>query len=281
MNRATQGRRVVANYPQDHMSCIPADPLVAHPSHDAEDAKPPADNADQDTTDSSTSPVSVTDCAADLAALLGRCRTVLHRISQETASAVWGVNWAADEPDPCADLDRGVDLVAGRGNVARRLAWLHDLPTRHLITMRSEPVPQNWSARSEFTAADQRLLDRKVSLREIYPCPSGLSAQQHRFLLQRHSAGIGLRLKPTVPTDLMIIDRAVAVLPVDPDRPGWALAVVTNRVWVRAAQQIADVCWNSATEYATDPPGTFSARAAGGVRAGAAGVHGSAHARVE
>jgi hypothetical protein len=277
---AAQGRAGV-NYPADPTSCFPAGPPDPNPVDGTGESNSPGTDRDGEGTDRGTALASVTDAAADLAALLGRCRTVLRRINEETASAVWGFDWATDEQDPLADLDRGVDLVVGRRNIERKRAWLRDLPGRHLITTHAEPVPQDWSLRSKVSATDHRLLDRGVSVQEIYPRESGLSAQQHLFLLQRHLTGISLRLMPTVPADLMIIDRAVAVLPVDPDRPDWALAVVTNQMWVQAARQVTDACWNSATGYATDPPATVPEHVASGVRTGTAGAHRSACALVE
>lgn len=276
---AMQGRTRV-NYQADPTGCSPEHPLDLDPGHEAGEGKPPAYSRDQGGHDNSALVASVTDSAADLAALLSRCRTVLHRINMETSSAVWGIDWAETEADPCADLDQGVDLVVGRHNVARRLEWLRDMPGRHLITVRSEPVPDVWSPRSKTATSDRRLLDRGVSMREIYTAGSGLTARQHFALLGRHAMGIGVRLMPTVPTDLMIVDRAVAVLPVDPDRPDWALAVVRNRMWVRAAQHIADVCWSSATDHATAAAGFVPARVAGEVRTGPC-VDGSVQAKAE
>lgn len=156
--------------------------------------------------------------------------------------------------DPGPDLDPGVDLAAGARNVQRVLAELHSMPARNRTTLHSQPVPQGWS-RDAVADDNGALLDRGVVLRAVYPHAADLSSRQHLFLLQQHSMGIAVRLMPTVPTDLLIVDDTLAVLPVFPDHPGWALAILRDPAWVQAAVQIADACWASATAYAADPPG--------------------------
>ncbi|MFI0721913.1 hypothetical protein [Streptomyces sp. NPDC021224] len=52
-----------------------------------------------------------------------------------------------------------------------------------------------------------------------------------------------IRTADLVPMDMIVVDDEVALLPVDPDRPGLALIVVTDLAWVRLASVVAESCW--------------------------------------
>jgi hypothetical protein len=168
-------------------------------------------------------------------ALLARCRKAL---SAQHSPAAPSLSWSADA------VGAGVDLVVGRHDVGLALVALCESAVSTWDCLRTDPVPAMGEA---GLGPEGRLLRRGVAVRIMYTDGPGLAAGQWQFLRQVEALAGDVRLTWLVPTDLIITDGELTVLPLDPDRPAAGLVVIRSRPWARAARGLFEDCWRRFT----------------------------------
>lgn len=175
----------------------------------------------------------VVEAAEALSGLMGRCRTGLEDGQLAVAAAVWGTERLLGRGGcPHAKVS-GVRMVAGRRAMARTLAEVLDKAVRDRLSLSTLPYAPGTRRRIE---SDARLAARGVRLRALHQRPV--------VRLDASPPGsVEVRTADLVPMDMLVVDGELALLPVDPDRPGLALIVVTDPAWVRLASVVAESCW--------------------------------------
>lgn len=178
------------------------------------------------------SPV-VLEAAQALGTLMARCRDDLADGEREVAAAVWGTERLLGGRAP--RRLGGVRVVVGRRAMGRALVQVGSEATRSRLSVSTLPYAPD----ARRAAVDRRLAARGVRLRALYQRPV-CGAQIPP------PSGAEVRAGDLVPMDMLVVDDEVAVLPVDPDRPGVGLIVVTDLGWVRLAAVVAESCWERA-----------------------------------
>lgn len=105
---------------------------------------------------------------------------------------------------------------------------------------------------------DYALLDRGVSIRTIYQATVREMPNTWAYAAEMAARGEVIRLSDDIPTRLVIRDRDVAVIPVDPDDLDAGVAVVRSRPIVTMFVTLFELCWARATPAfaaVTDPDG--------------------------
>lgn len=175
----------------------------------------------------------VVEAAEALSGLMGRCRAALEDGQLAVAAAVWGTERLLGRSGCAHASVDGVRVVAGRRAMARTLAAARDQAKQGRLSLSTRPYAPERSGQVE---ADVRLTARGVRLRALYQRPVlGFDAPT--------PGSVEIRTADLVPADMIVVDDEVALLPVDPDRPGLALIVVTDLAWVRLASVVAESCW--------------------------------------
>lgn len=175
----------------------------------------------------------VMDVARALGDLMARCRGALATRQLEVAAAVWGTERLLDGSGCASEVGDGIQVVAGRRAMARVLARAYGQPVGNRLSLYSSPFAGSTERQA---AVDGRLAAQGVRLRAIYQQPS----LPRRVELS--PAGVEIRCANLVPMDMVVDDRT-AILPVDPDRPGVALMVISDPAWFQLAGALAQDCW--------------------------------------
>lgn len=182
--------------------------------------------------DSEFDPSVLLEAGEELGALIARCGAVLADGALAVAAAVWGTERLLGESTCVPRRVGGVRVVTGRRTMGRLLAQASSAAVRSRLSMSSLPYKPDAGRQT----GDARLAAQGVRLRALY---------------QRSVCGfaspvlscVEVRTGDLVPMDMLVVDNEVAILPVDPDRPGIGLIVVTDPAWVRLARVVAESCW--------------------------------------
>lgn len=177
-------------------------------------------------------PSVVLEAGEALGALMARCRNDLADGDLEVAAAVWGTERLLGGGGRVPRRVGGVTVVVGRRAMGRTLAQVAAAVVRSRLSVSTLP----YAPEGRRAAGDERLAAQGVHLRALYQrsvCGAGVLP----------SGCVEIRAGDLVPMDMLVVDDEVAVLPVDADRPGLGLAVVTDPAWVRLASVVAESCW--------------------------------------
>lgn len=198
--------------------------------------------------------------------------TVVH--PQEALGEVLGdrERGAARSLDQLADTRRLAQLLtqvfadAGRGVQAQHLLTLH---SQHEVMERLTALERevqeevcsfmtempSEQAVAEGVRIDQTFLDRGVTLRMI--CLESFYGDASVAGGLRASADMGVRIRtrPTLPSRMLVFDRTIAVLPLDPDTPASAAVIVKHRGVVNLLHHLFEQYWRDAEPLlGTNPP---------------------------
>jgi hypothetical protein len=175
----------------------------------------------------------VVEAAEALSGLMGRCRVSLEDGQLAVAAAVWGTERLLGRSRCAHTSVDGVRIVAGRRAMARALVEASEQAVRSRLSLSTLPYAPEPDGRADGAA---RLAAQGVRLRALYQRPVFGVVAPPRGRAEVRTADL-------VPMDMIVVDDELAVLPVDPDRPGLALILVTDPVWVRLASVVAESCW--------------------------------------
>ncbi len=149
------------------------------------------------------------------------------------------------------DVQRGpVREVRRLDDVQQIIEALHELTDRCyqelLNVLPGDPIPE-----SQLPAAlrhELGLIERGVSIRMLYAREQLESRPMRQYMrtLDRHGAAV--RIADTLPHRLVVFDRAVAFLPVDPRRPGVGALVVREPAIVANLAMFFESLWTSAVD---------------------------------
>lgn len=149
-----------------------------------------------------------------------------------------------------------VEVLSGRQAVNRRVDELTKSVTHHMWVLDRPPYPELGDGRPETNetemAATVEMINRGVELRVVY-CPESME-RPGRFDLVNRLAALGeqSRTLPSLPFTLRIMDRRVALVPL---QGGYdSLAVVHRCGLLDALVELFEAYWARATPI-TAPPG--------------------------
>jgi len=118
-------------------------------------------------------------------------------------------------PDALAPSVDSAERLVGLPNVRRRLRELAD-SARHEVLSFAPPARDAVAARAASRRPDLEVLARGVTTRTLYLDSTVGEPQALAYALDLVTAGGQVRLVPSLPIRLIIVDHAVAAVPIDP-----------------------------------------------------------------
>ncbi|MEV7021973.1 helix-turn-helix domain-containing protein [Kitasatospora sp. NPDC093558] len=136
-------------------------------------------------------------------------------------------------------------VITERAEIGRFFDDLAELTTSTVESMHPGPLPDAEQLAASLDR-DRRLLDRGVTLRSLYPASFFAATRLRRYFQSAVEIGTELRLCAHVPTDLLIVDRELVLLPLDPANPGSGICVLRGGPLVQAGLAFFEHCWHQA-----------------------------------
>lgn len=184
-----------------------------------------------------------------LAALLARSEAELQRRQQEIAATRAAVAAIAQEYD-AARLrhQESFERLEGLDAVRSRLEELAYLAQEECMSF----MPGGGQAPDTMAASqplDQQALERGVRIRSVYQDSFRNDAATLRYAQWLTSLGGETRSSPTLPMPLIIIDRSVALVPLDPNDPRRGALQVSSEGVVAGLCALFEQVWESAIPF--------------------------------
>lgn len=135
----------------------------------------------------------------------------------------------------------GVVTLHRREDVMERLTELGREVRNEVCSFVTVQPPAQ--AAEEGRRLDGLLLDRGVTLRMICLEAFYRDAGVARHLLDSAEQGMRIRTRPTLPTRMLVFDRRVAVLPLDPELSGEGAVVIDHGTIVQLLHSLFELHW--------------------------------------
>ncbi|MFF0338520.1 LuxR C-terminal-related transcriptional regulator [Kribbella sp. NPDC004875] len=139
-----------------------------------------------------------------------------------------------------------VEVLKGRANASRRIEELA-LKTRETFWVLA-PVHVEDIIQVGDNSPDFALLERGIKIKSVYLQSMAASRQAIEYAAKMHRLGCEIRATPTLPMRLMIVDRELAVLPMDPENPTAGAVIHRTPAVVAVAIALFDAYWARGTE---------------------------------
>lgn len=146
----------------------------------------------------------------------------------------------------------GTTVVTGRERVSEVLEEVTSFASREIISMHPGSTPSRQMLQ-EGMRRNRQVLDQGVSMTCIHLLSMHRVPYADRHLKELQDAGVRLRLMPTLPFRMIIVDSSVAMVPAPDDPTSMALLIVRDPHTVRLLLQLFNFCWVSAVPR-TDTP---------------------------
>ncbi|MFE0458540.1 LuxR family transcriptional regulator [Kitasatospora sp. NPDC058965] len=187
-----------------------------------------------------------------LAALLAaaEAEAVAKQAQVETARAAIAAITA--EHMPTAE-DYGAMHWQGLDAVRSRLEELQLLTETECLSLNPGGAHRA-DARSAATPVNQQALERGVVIRAVCRDSFRNDAETLAYARWMTSKGGQMRTVPTVPVPLVVIDRRIAMLPLDPDDPRQGALEVSDPGVVATACALFEQVWSVATPFGEAAP---------------------------
>ncbi len=198
------------------------------------------------------------DPTAGLIALAANRRADLERLSERLEIDLGVLDALLGPSDSVGGWRPGVDRVVDLPSIRTRLAELHSKASVELLAFDfGRPSRASKARRQEAYEASARLdrewLARGGSMRTIFTEAVQYDPLAWAFTTRPVDEGGSVRLSPTLPLQLLIIDRTIAVAQVDPlDSDAGALFISEPGV-VSALVDLFEVYWMHSTEVGAPP----------------------------
>ncbi|MGW6197115.1 helix-turn-helix transcriptional regulator [Kribbella sp. NPDC055110] len=183
-----------------------------------------------------------------LTGLAERRRTELNKRLGELREAEASAEVIAEQYNELltARTSGDVEVLKGRANASRRIEELalkaRDAFWGLIPAHFDDSLPQ--SDRSP----DFDLLERGIKLRTVYLQSMTSSKQALEYATKMHRLGGEVRVTPTLPMRLLILDQELAILPMDPENPTAGAVIHRTPAVVSIAIALFDSYWSRATE---------------------------------
>ncbi|MBV6699357.1 helix-turn-helix transcriptional regulator [Kitasatospora aureofaciens] len=144
-----------------------------------------------------------------------------------------------------------VEVIVGLDRISAILEDCTDLARDEILSMHPGPVVESRSkARLD---RNQRVVDRGVGMRTIHLASTARMPHGLALLEEMQAAGVRVRLAPTIPFRLIVIDDVMAFTPTfDPEHTEPSALVTRGPVITRLLRRVFEHCWQSAVELGAD-----------------------------
>lgn len=189
---------------------------------------------------------------AGLTLLLARAEADVKRRQQEIESTRAAIAAIAAEYDRSRERDVMIRLES-LVDVRERLRELA-LTAKHECLSFSPGAAHNIDAMEASKPLNQNALERGVAIRAVYQDSFRNDVATHAYAQWLTLLGGQMRTVPTVPMQLVIVDREVAMLPIDPGDPRHGAVEVHSPGVVAALCALFDETWARGTPFGDVAP---------------------------
>lgn len=183
-----------------------------------------------------------------LTGLAERRRTELNKMLGELKEAEASAEVIAEQYNELltSRTSGDVEVLKGRANASRRIEELalkaSDAFWGLIPAHFDDSLPQ------ADRSPDFDLLERGMKLRTIYLQSMTSSKQALDYATKMHRLGGEVRVTPTLPMRLLILDQQLAIIPMDPENPTSGAVIHRTPAVVSIAIALFDSYWARATE---------------------------------
>jgi sugar-specific transcriptional regulator TrmB/DNA-binding CsgD family transcriptional regulator len=183
-----------------------------------------------------------------LSGLAERRRSELNRQLNELREAEASAEVVAEQYNELltARTSGDVEVVKGRANASRRIEEL-GLKARETF-WGLVPAHIDDSIRTVDESPDRPLIERGLKLRTVYLQSMTSSKQVMEYAASVHRLGCEVRVTPTLPMRLLILDQELAIIPMDPANPTAGAVIHRSPAVLAIALSLFDAYWSRATE---------------------------------
>ncbi|MED7948972.1 MULTISPECIES: LuxR C-terminal-related transcriptional regulator [unclassified Streptomyces] len=144
------------------------------------------------------------------------------------------------------------ELIVGLDHISEVLEDCTELAQDEVLSMHPGPVVESRSkARLE---RNQKVVNRSVGMRTIHLASTARLPQGLALLEEMQRSGVQIRLAPTIPFRLIVIDDVMAFTPAFGTEAQPTAMVTRGPVITRLLRRVFEHCWQSAVELGTDTP---------------------------
>jgi DNA-binding CsgD family transcriptional regulator/sugar-specific transcriptional regulator TrmB len=183
-----------------------------------------------------------------LSGLADRRRSELNRLLGELSEAEASAEVLAEQYNELltARTSGDVEVLRGRANASRRIEELGSKARETFWGLLPGHVDDALAPAAE--SPDLPLLDRGIKMRSIYLQSMTVSKQGLEFASFMYKRGNEVRATPTLPMRLLIIDREIAIMPLNPEVESAGAVIHRSPSVLAVAMALFDSYWSRATE---------------------------------
>lgn len=144
-----------------------------------------------------------------------------------------------------------LEQVAGRDQVSDRISELLGQATSEVLTVLTMlPSPD---AMATARRGDTVLLERGVQTRMLVLTGHVRRSPDYvAYLTELVGLGAEVRVAPTLPTRMILVDDAAAILPTDPDDPGAGATIIRHHNLIRLMRDTFETLWRGSRALGSD-----------------------------
>ncbi|MBL1099255.1 helix-turn-helix transcriptional regulator [Streptomyces coffeae] len=137
------------------------------------------------------------------------------------------------------------ELITGMDRISEVLEDSAEIAVNEVLSMQPGPVIE--SRTRDRIARNQRVIKRGVAMRTIHLASTSRIPHGLRYLRELQAIGAEIRLAPTIPFRLIVVDDVMAFTPA-PGNADQAAALVTRGPLItHLLRRVFEHCWHSAT----------------------------------
>jgi DNA-binding CsgD family transcriptional regulator/sugar-specific transcriptional regulator TrmB len=183
-----------------------------------------------------------------LTGLAERRRTELNKMLGEVKEAEASAEVIAEQYNELltSRSSGDVETLKGRANASRRIEELALKAKDALWGL----VPAHFddSVHQSERSPDFALLERGIKMRTVYLQSMTASKQALDYAATMHRLGGEVRVTPTLPLRLLILDQELAIMPMDPENSSAGAVIHRSPAVVSVALALFDAYWSRGTE---------------------------------
>jgi DNA-binding CsgD family transcriptional regulator/sugar-specific transcriptional regulator TrmB len=183
-----------------------------------------------------------------LTSLAEQRRTELNKLLGELKEAEASAELIAEQYNELltARTSGDVEVLKGRANASRRIEELA-LKARESF-WGLVPAHFDESLPQADRSPDFALLERGLKMRTVYLQSMTASKQALEYAATMHRLGGEVRVTPTLPMRLLILDQEIAIMAMDPENPAAGAVIHRTPAVVSVAIALFDAYWSRASE---------------------------------
>ncbi len=183
-----------------------------------------------------------------LTGLAERRRTELNKMLGELKEAEQSAEVIAEQYNELltSRTSGDVETLKGRANASRRIEEL--ATTAKDAFWGLVPAHFDDSVHQAERSPDFELLERGIKLRTVYLQSMTAHKQALDYAATMHRLGGEVRVTPTLPMRLLILDQELAIMPMDPENPSTGAVIHRSPAVVSVAIALFDAYWSRGTE---------------------------------